>query len=199
MSRSVRIFVFLFTCHSLWAELPATDHRKVSANKIGIDIRLGLNQASVGGILHLTKTLAVNPYILYRNQEQTNNFVSEPGSGNSSTYNSYKESYFGFGGFIPIYVARIEDLHIRLLPGASYAAGKLQRSQSTNSGAVYDQSANATIVNVHLFLGLQYALNKHLHLMGELGFGYREYRTPFFTDRTSNLYSGNIGIIFYLN
>lgn len=199
MRHLLKIVCLLFSSRFLWAEMPSTDHGKVSSNKIGIDIRLGLNQASVGGILHLSKTLAVNPYILYRNQEQTNNFVSEPGSGSSSTYNSYKESYLGFGGFIPIYVARIEDLHIRLLPGASYAAGKLQRSQSTNSGAVYDQSANATIVNVHLFLGLQYALNKHLHLMGELGFSYREYRTPFFTDRTSNLYSGNIGIIFYLN
>lgn len=167
---------FLAGSDFLWGQQPAPDYGAISAKKIGIDLRIGLNQASAGGILHLSSLLALNPYVLYRNREQTNNYLTEPGSSTASTYNTSKDSYFGVGGFVPVYIARIEDLHIRLMPGASYAAGQTRRSQSSGTSLVYDQSANITYLSLQLFLGLQYALTRHLHVIGELGYSYSEIR-----------------------
>lgn len=193
------IVVLLPGTSRLSSQQPAPDYGKLSPNKIGFDLRIGLNQASVGGILHLSQVFALNPYILYRNQEQTNNFITEPGSATQSTYNVFSEYYVGAGGFIPIYVARVEDLHIRLMPGGSYAAGQLHRSQTSGTNLVFNQSANITLVSFQLLLGLQYALNRYLHIIGELGYSYRETRTPFYVDKAGNLFSGNIGLVFYLN
>src|SRR5687768_9607359 len=132
--------IFLVALTPLAAADSAEDVGKLYSGKTGIDIRIGINQASTGGIFHLSSWLAFNPNVIYRSEETTNNYMYDPASGNSPTFNTYKESYFGVGGYIPIYVARVENLHIRLLPGFSYLGGKFNRSQIVGSSTNYDQT-----------------------------------------------------------
>ncbi len=175
----------------LWAET-TEDFAKVQGGKVGMDIHIGLNQASTGAIIHITPGLAINPYFLYYNFEGTNT---------GSAYTTSKNQYFGGGAFVPFYLVRVENLHIKFMPGFSYAKGT---QVDPSSSSPYSNETATTRVNFQVFLGLQYALSKHLHVIGETGLNYTQYRASdptsgAYTTKLWNLYSGNIGLIFYFN
>lgn len=183
--------VLLLSSLPLWAET-AEDFGKVQGGKVGVDIHIGFNQASTGAIIHITQGLAINPYFLYYNYEASNT---------GSTYSVNKNQYFGGGAFLPFYLFRVENLHIKFMPGFSYAKGtQLDSAGSTPSS----NETSTTRINFQLFLGLQYALSKHLHVIGETGLNYSQYRSAdpvqgSYNIKAWNLYSGNIGLIFYFN
>lgn len=167
----------------------ADDYGKIESGKTGINLHIGLNQASTGAIIHITKGLAINPYFLYYNFEASNT---------GSSYTTSKNQYFGGGAFLPFYLFRVENLHIKFMPGFSYAKGS-QADQNTGNN-----ETATTRANFQLFLGLQYALSKHLHVIGETGLNYTHYKASdsiqgTYTTKLWNLYSGNIGLIFYFN
>ena len=167
------------------------DFGKVYGGKVGIDIHIGLNQASTGAIIHLTQGLAINPYLLYYSYEANNT---------GSAYGTSKNQYFGGGAFLPFYLFRIEDLHIKFMPGFSYAKGTQIDPGSTSNSV----ESVTTRINFQIFLGLQYALSKHLHVIGETGLNYNQFKVSdptqgTYTTKLWNLYSGNIGLIFYFN
>jgi opacity protein-like surface antigen len=179
-------------CISALSAQTAEDSGKIYGGKIGMDIHIGFNQASTGAIIHITQGLAINPYLLYYSFEATNT---------GSSYTTSKNQYFGGGAFLPFYIARVENLHIKFMPGFSYAKGT---QVDPNNSTPYSNETATTRVNFQLFLGLQYALSKHLHVIGETGLNYTQYKASdatsgTYTTKLWNLYSGNIGLIFYFN
>lgn len=172
-------------------EEPVKDPVRITGGKIGVDFRLNFNQTSIGGIFHITSWLALSPYLLYRSNETVT--YSSAGATNS------KNSYFGGGTFLALYLTRIENLYVKLMPGFYYTKG------SSSNLSYYPSETSNTNFSFQLFLGLQYMLNNRLHIIGETGLTYVEYKSTDntgnapSTSKTWNLYSGNIGLIFYFN
>jgi len=195
-----KILVFVFCVTANLADDTA-DTKKIDSGKVGVDIKIGLNQASTGAIFHITSWLAINPFIVYRNQERSSNSFSGLSSSN------VKDEYYGGGAFIPFYIARVENLYIKLLPGFSYMKGTYSEQylySPTLGISNYTRDTVTTRYNLQLFLGLQYAITKHLHVIGETGLNYTNNKyadavSGSNSEKLVNFYSGNIGLIFYFN
>ena len=189
MKKWILCAVFLSTLPV--AAEPGEDFGKVQGGKVGVDIHIGVNQASTGALVHITQGLAINPYVLYYNYEA---------NSTGSSYSTSGTQYFGGGAFLPFYLFRVENLHIKFMPGFSYAKG----TQVDSSSSAGNREVATTRINFQIFLGLQYALSKHLHIIGETGLNYNQYKASdpvqgSYTTKLWNLYSGNIGLVFYFN
>lgn len=200
--KKITIWLFTLLIAALNAD-PVQDTKKITGGKIGLDIKIGWNQASTGCIVHLNSWLAINPYALYRNEEKSSDGLP------SSTSTSYKtkESYYGGGAFIPLYIAHVENLYVKLMPGFAYAKGTL--SEQYVYGSSYglpnaNKESATTRISWQFFIGLQYAITQHLHVIAETGINYSEYKYSDpsygnYASKLTNLYSGDIGLIFYFN
>lgn len=196
----IKIFAICMLCATAIFPDDTADTKKIEAGKTGVDVKIGWNTASTGGIIHITSWLAINPFIIYRSDERSN-------SANSGTYNySTNEKYYGGGAVLPIYLARIENLYVKALPGFSYMKGSYSEKYFSSSSfgvSSYNSDRVTTRYTLQFFLGLQYAITKYLHAIAETGlnYSYSDYAdtTGNNTQKLLNLYSGNIGLIFYFN
>lgn len=163
-----------------------------------------MDMPTVNAIYHVTDMIGVALNVgFYTTSYEDKSGLNAAGNG---TKREYSTTAWGLGLEVPIYLAKLNMLHLYVAPGLGYVPVSTKQTDTTIAGTtttVTETKNTSNYLTIYGALGLQIPINDQLHAFGRttIGYGSGSYNNGIADSKDSyfGIQSWSVGALFYFN